>query len=97
MEDWRELVKLGRFAEAEPLMLAAAGFEREEDPYSDNTVTRAEFYEAWGDATRDPVAATDHYNQADYYFSIFAHGRPAAARALQGCRMLIGSGTKSQT
>jgi hypothetical protein len=72
MEDWRELVKLGRFAEAEPLMLAAVGVEREEDPYGDNSVTRAEFYEAWGDATRDPIAATDHYNQADYYFSIFA-------------------------
>jgi len=72
MEDWRELVKLGRFAEAEPLMLAAAGVEREEDPYGDNMVTRAEFYEASGDATRDPIAATDHYNQADYYFSIFA-------------------------
>jgi hypothetical protein len=71
-EDWRELVKRGLFAEAEPLMLAALSTERDEDPYGENTAARAEFYEAWGDATRDPIEATDHYNQADYYFSIFA-------------------------
>ena len=72
MDDWKELVKRGRFAEAEPLMLAAASAEQGEDPYGDNTVARAEFYEAWGDATRDPIEAVDHYNQADFYFSIYA-------------------------
>jgi|SRR5436305_11939019 hypothetical protein len=72
MDDWRELVKQRRFAEAEPLMLAALGTERDEDPYGDNIVARAEFYEAWGDATRDPIEATDRYNQADFYFSMYA-------------------------
>jgi hypothetical protein len=72
MDDWREMVKSGRFAEAEPLMLAAAGTELGEDPYGDNTVARAEFYEAWGDATPAPLEAIDHYNQADFYFSIYA-------------------------
>jgi hypothetical protein len=70
MEDWRELVKLGRFAEAEPLMLADT--EPIEGNYGDNAVARAEFYEAWGDATRDPLEAIDRYNQADFYFGIFA-------------------------
>lgn len=72
MDDWRELVKLRRFGEAEPLMLAAVSTEQGEDPYGDNTVARAEFYEAWGGATRDPIEATDHYNQADFYFSMYA-------------------------
>jgi hypothetical protein len=68
--DWKELAKLRRFAEAEPLMLAET--DPIEDKYGDNTVARAEFYEAWGDATAEPVDAIDHYNQADFYFSIFA-------------------------
>ena len=72
MDDWRELVKQRRFVEAEPLMLAEMATERDQDMYGDNTVARAEFYEAWGDATRDPIEATDHYNQADFYFSMYA-------------------------
>jgi hypothetical protein len=70
MEDWRELMRQRRFAEAEPLMLAATDIER--DKFGDDTVARAEFYEAWGDATRDPLEAIDHYHQADFYFSTFA-------------------------
>ena len=54
------------------MMLAEMPTERDQDPYGDNTAARAQFYEAWGDATRDPIEATDHYNQADYYFSIYA-------------------------
>jgi hypothetical protein len=38
----------------------------------DNTVARAKFYEAWGDATRAPLEAIDRYNQADFYFGIYA-------------------------
>jgi len=72
MDDWRELVNQRRFAEAEPVMLAALGTERSEDPYGHNTAARGEFYEAWGDATRDPIDATDRYNQADFYFSMYA-------------------------
>ncbi|HSU24579.1 MAG TPA: hypothetical protein VLI65_01235 [Pyrinomonadaceae bacterium] len=70
MEDWRELVKLGRFADAEPLMLA------DTDPIEGrdggNAVARAEFYEAWGDASREPLEAVDRYTEADLYFGIFA-------------------------
>ena len=68
MDDWKTLVKERKFAEAEALMLA----DTEPINERDNARDRAEFYEAWGDATRDPVAATDHYNQADFFFSIYA-------------------------
>ena len=70
MDDWKQLAKMGRFAEAESLMLAATDIEH--DKFGDDTVARAEFYEAWGDATREPLAAIDHYNQADFYFAIYA-------------------------
>ena len=70
MDDWRQLAKVGRFTEAEALMLAAT--DTEHDKFGDDTVARAEFYEAWGDATWDPVEAIDHYNQADFYFAIYA-------------------------
>jgi hypothetical protein len=70
MDDWRELVKQKRFAEAEPLMMAAT--DPDKDKTGDGMFDRGQFYEAWGDATRDPIEATDHYNQADYYFSIYA-------------------------
>ena len=70
MDDWKQLAKMGQFAEAESLMLAATDIEH--DKFGDDTVARAEFYEAWGDATREPLAAIDHYNQADFYFAIFA-------------------------
>ena len=70
MDDWKQLAKMGRFAEAESLMLAATDIEH--DKFGDDTVARAEFYEAWGDATPEPLAAIDHYNQADFYFAIYA-------------------------
>ena len=70
MDDWKQLAKTGQFAEAESLMLAATDIEH--DKFGDDTVARGEFYEAWGDATREPLAAIDHYNQADFYFAIFA-------------------------
>ena len=70
MDDWKQLAKMGQFIEAESLMLAATDIEH--DKFGDDTVARAEFYESWGDATREPLAAIDHYNQADFYFAIFA-------------------------
>ena len=70
MDDWRELVKERKFVEAEAAMLADT--EPMEGRDGDNVVARAEFYEAWGDATRSPVDAIDRYNQADFYFSIYA-------------------------
>ena len=68
--DWKDFFKQRQFAEAEPLMLAAT--DPEHDKFGDDTVARAEFYEAWGDATTEPLDAIDHYNQADFYFSIYA-------------------------
>ena len=68
MDDWRNLVKERKFAEAEALMLA----DTEPINERDNAVDRAEFYEGWGDATRSPVDAIDRYNQADFFFSIYA-------------------------
>src|SRR4029079_1750459 len=70
MDDWKQLAGAGKFAEAESLMLAATDIEH--DKFGDDTVARAEFYEAWGDATPEPLAAIDHYNQADFYFAIYA-------------------------
>jgi hypothetical protein len=58
--DWKELSKQRHFAEAEPLMLAAT--DPEHDKFGDDTVARAAFYEAWGDATTEPLDAIDHYN-----------------------------------
>ena len=68
MDDWKQLVKERKFAEAEALMLA----DTEPINENDNALARAEFYEAWGDATRAPLDAVDRYNQADFFFSIYA-------------------------
>ena len=59
-----------KFAEAEPSMLTDT--DPNNDPYGDNTVARAEFYESWGDATAQRVAAIEHYRNADWYFGLFA-------------------------
>lgn len=68
-ESWHLQVALGRFAEAEPLMLA--GTEKN-DPFGDNTVARAEFYEQWGNAATTPAEAIKAYREAAMYYSIFA-------------------------
>jgi hypothetical protein len=69
MTDWRELVKAGDYAEAEAAVLEAT---EPFDPYGDNTVARAEFYEAWGDSLVSHSEAIDKYGEADRYFSLFA-------------------------
>lgn len=46
MSDWRDLAKQGKFAEAEQLMLAET---EKRTGYGDEVVTRAAFYEDWGD------------------------------------------------
>lgn len=70
MDNWKELTKVGRFAEAEPLMLAET--DPDKDTTGDAMLERGEFYEAWGDVTRDPLEAIDHYNQADFYLGVYA-------------------------
>lgn len=69
MEDWTELVKAGRFAEAEVLMLAATA---EPDGYGGETVTRAEFYEEWGDDLRPIAEAEEKYRNSWSYWARFA-------------------------
>lgn len=68
-ESWHLQVALGRFAEAEPLMLAGTDAS---DPYGDTTVARAEFYEQWGDAARSRAEAIRAYTESENYFSLFA-------------------------
>lgn len=68
MADWRELIKVGRFAEAEPSMLAET---EGTDGRGPDAETRAEFYEGWGDALKDR-AAEEKYRESHYYWAIFA-------------------------
>lgn len=71
-ESWHLLVALGRFAEAEPLMLAGTPQTAEADPYGDNTVARAGFYEAWGDTLGQTSAAAEKYHESERFWSLFA-------------------------
>jgi hypothetical protein len=90
MDDWRELMRAGRFAEAESLMLAET---EKETGYGDEIVTRAAFYESWGDAVRTNTAeAQKHYREAQHGFAIFASwatsGGEGTARMLDVNRVL---------
>lgn len=71
-EPWHLLVAVGRYAEAEPLMLAGTPQTPDVDPYGDNTVARAEFYEKWGDAAGTGPEAIKHYRESQNYFGLFA-------------------------
>ena len=71
-ESWYLLVTLGRFAEAEPLMLAGTPQTAEADPYGNNTVARAGFYESWGDALGQTQAAAEKYRESQNYWGLFA-------------------------
>lgn len=71
MDDWRDLARQGKFAEAEAAMLAET--ERRIG-YGDEVTARAEFYEDWGDASRgeDTDKAKEFYEKALGYFRLFA-------------------------
>lgn len=88
-DDWRALVAAGKFAEAEPLMLNEAATP---DGYGGETEMKGEFYEAWGDATRDPVSATRKYWDSHNHFALFASwstsGGEGTARMLAVNRVL---------
>lgn len=71
-ESWYLLVAVGRFAEAEPLMLAGTPQTTEADPYGKNTVARAEFYESWGDALGQTPTAAEKYRESQNYWGLFA-------------------------
>lgn len=82
-ESWYLLTLLGRFAEAEPLMIE--GTEKN-DPFNDNAVARAEFYEKWGDSTRNSTVAEKAYRSAYNYYA--AHASHATSGGEGTARML---------
>lgn len=69
---WFLLVALGRFAEAEPLMLEGTPQSADVDPYGSNTVARAEFYEAWGDSLGGTAEGAEKYAESRKYWALFA-------------------------
>lgn len=69
MNDWRDLARLGKFAEAEDSMLAETG---KETGYGYEVITRAAFYEDWGDRAANREEAKKHYAEALRGFQIFA-------------------------
>ena len=89
MSDWRAMVAAGRFEEAEPIMLAEAATP---DGYGGETEMMGEFYEAWGDAIRDPAAATRKYWDSHNHFALYASwstsGGEGTARMLAVNRVL---------
>jgi len=89
MSDWRELVLAGKFAEAEPIMLAET---ETPDGYGGETVMKAEFYEAWGDSLRDDPAAKAKYWHSHRFWGDYASwstsGGEGTARMLDVNRVL---------
>jgi hypothetical protein len=83
------LVEEGDFDTAEAAM-------REEteamDQYGENTVTRASFYESWGDVLGSGGAAAEKYNESVRYWSLFASwstsGGEGTARMMDVNRVL---------
>lgn len=89
MNDWRDLAKQGKFAEAEGLMLAETDIRT---GYGDEVVTRAAFYEDWGDRAANAEEAKKHYAAALRGFENFASwatsGGEGTARMLDVNRVL---------
>lgn len=89
MSDWRELVKLGRFAEAESAMLSETEGTEGRGPDAE---TRSWFYETWGDSLRPQPSAKEKYREAHYYWAIFASwstsGGEGTARMMEVNRVL---------
>lgn len=94
MSDWRELMRQGKFAEAEALMLTETDVN--DDRYGDNTVARAEFYEAWGDQTRPPLEAPITTTRRIFISRSSLHGRQAAEKGPGGCGMWTEFVTRSE-
>ena len=89
MNDWSDLVRQGKFAEAEELMLAET---EKETGFGNEVVTRAAFYESWGDRAANAEEAQRHYAEALRGFQIFASwatsGGKGTARMLDVNRVL---------
>jgi hypothetical protein len=71
MQDWRDLMRQGRFAEAEPLV--EAEYARGDD-YGNFVVNRAYFCETWASQLTivNPREAIRLYREADHEYSMFA-------------------------
>jgi hypothetical protein len=86
MNDWRDLARQRKFAEAEAAMLAET--ERETG-YGDEVTTRAGFYEDWGDESRNSEnknKAREFYEKALGGFRLFASWAMSGGEG--GARML---------
>ncbi|MBK6749323.1 MAG: hypothetical protein KA956_13500 [Pyrinomonadaceae bacterium] len=89
MADWRELILDGRFAEAEPLMLADT---EKRDGYGGETIVRAEFYEDWGNFFRSGPEDEKRYWRSHGYWALYASwstsGGEGTARMIDVNRVL---------
>ncbi|CAA9430607.1 MAG: hypothetical protein AVDCRST_MAG74-3669 [uncultured Pyrinomonadaceae bacterium] len=79
MNDWRKLVKQKRFADAEKLMLD----DTANVVHGCEVVSRAGFYENWGDAAESKDERKNYYEKAraDYY--LYASGATGSGEGLQ--------------
>ncbi len=71
MSEWQEKERHGQFAEAEHLMLEETSGPA---PYGYLLITRATFYERWGDALRPEPEAIVKYRQSHSEWAWFAAG-----------------------
>lgn len=89
MSDWNDLVRQGNFAEAEASMLAET---EKETTYGYEVITRANFYENWGDRAENSAEAKKHYEEALRGFQLFASwatsGGEGTARMIDVNRLL---------
>ena len=69
MKDWRDLARQGKYTEAESLMLAET---EHKTGYGDEVITRAAFYEEWGDRAEDIWERRRSYEKSLGYFQLFA-------------------------
>ena len=69
MEDWRDLARQGKHAAAESAMLAETD---RRTGYGDELITRAAFYEDWGDRAEDQAEARRLFEKSLEGFRIFA-------------------------
>jgi hypothetical protein len=69
MSGWRDLIRSGKFEEAEALVQAEVA---EPDPYGEDMITQGEFYEAWGDYLGKGPEAVARYRQSHYFWAVFA-------------------------
>ncbi len=78
--DRTKLAKRRKFAEAEAVMLAET---EQETGYGNETLTRAGFYENWGDACRDKDEAKKHYEKSLSGYYLFASWATGSGEGLE--------------